>query len=179
MFQRFPSGYAKLAMSWLGVLAILFIPFRPFNSEPVLAGLMPVAKRFGVSAAFIFAFASIVVHDAFTSGIGSWTWITASVYGLIGIGASGHFRHHTATPLHFLTFGLASTLLFDALTGLTVGPLFCHQPFMAAFIGQIPFTLMHLAVTAVFSVTLSPLLWRWFTPDASLESTSALVRSRT
>lgn len=175
MFQRLPLGFGKLAVSWLGIMAILFIPFRPLNTEPVLAALMPASKRFGAAAAFVFAFMSIAVHDACTSGIGAWSWITAGVYGVLGIASNAYFRGHAASRANFLAFGLAGTLAFDALTGLTVGPLFYGQPFWDALFGQIPFTLMHLAGTAAFAITLSPFLYWWFEAEPS----SALVRSRT
>ncbi len=44
---------------------------------------------------------------------------------------------------------------------LRLGPIFDGKPFMTAFTGQIPFTLMYLLGTITFSVLLSPALYRW------------------
>lgn len=179
MFQRSSSGYAKLAVSWLGGLAILFVPFRPANAEPVLGTLMPVSKRFGSLASLLFAFLSVAAHDLCTSGIGTWTYITAFSYGIVGIASSFYFKNRAATRWNFLKFGVGGTIAYDALTGLTIGPIFYHQPFMTALVGQIPFTAEHMLGTAAFALLLSPLLYRWYENEEIFVPFGALVRSRT
>lgn len=177
--ERFSSGHVKLAMSWLVVFLIRLIPLRLPNVEPTLAGAMPVSKRFGAVASFVFAFASIALYDLVTSSIGAWTYVDAFAYGAVGVASALYFKNHEASRLNFVGFGVAGTLAYDALTGLTVGPLAYHQPFMAALIGQIPFTLWHVAGTVVYALLLSPVLSAWFESETFFVPFGALVRSRT
>jgi hypothetical protein len=70
-----------------------------------------------------------------------------------------------------MSFGKRYGLLGSFLFGLAVGPLFYGQPFIAALAGQIPFTLMHLLGTVLFSVVVSPLVYRWIVRNERLELT--------
>ncbi|HEY4489033.1 MAG TPA: ECF transporter S component [Candidatus Paceibacterota bacterium] len=172
------TGWLKLLIGWVAVFAIRLLPFRPANFEPMLATMMPFATRFGYFTSFLFGFFGIVLFDAVTSGIGIWTVITAGAYGSLGIGAHFYFRKREATTKNFLTFGVVGTVLYDIATGLTTGPLFFNQPFMVAVVGQIPFTLMHLLGTTVFTVVLSPAIYRWVVKNDALEINLGLNRAR-
>ena len=74
----------------------------------------------------------------------------------------------------FVGFGIVGTILYDAATGRTIGPIFQGQPFMGARTGQIPFTAMHLLGTVFFALVVSPALYRWVVQNDALEF-SALV----
>lgn len=165
----FTTGWLKYAIGWLTVFLIRLIPFRPPNFEPMLSVLMPFGKRYGVLGSFLFGFLGIVLFDSVTAGIGVWTWITAATYGVLGLGAHFYFKNRDASTVNFLTYGIVGTLFYDAVTGLAIGPLFYGQPFMSALTGQIPFTLAHLLGTVVFSVTISPALYRWVLRNDTLE----------
>lgn len=148
------------------------LPFRPPNVELILAGQMPVAKQFGPLTGFLFGGLSIFLFDAFTGMLGPWTLITALAYGVLGLGAARYFRERNGKR-HFVYFAIMGTLFYDALTGLTVGPLFFHQPFVAALLGQIPFTMMHLLGNVSFSALLSPCIERWVVENKKLGFISA------
>jgi len=163
------TGWLKLVIGFAAVFVIRLLPFRPANFEPMLATMMPFATRFGWMTSFLFGFLGIVLFDAVTSGIGMWTLVTAAAYGALGAGAYAYFAKRKATTKNFLVFGIAGTVLYDIVTGLTVGPLFFGQPFMLAVVGQIPFTLMHLLGTVVFTLALSPALYRWVVRNDALE----------
>jgi hypothetical protein len=167
------SAWLKVIAGWVVVFLIRLIPFRAPNVEPMLATIMPFSKRCGYLGSFVFAFFGIVLFDAVTSGIGIWTLITAAAYGAVGIGSRFYFKNRAATRMHFVTFGIVGTVLYDAVTGLTIGPLFFHETFMTALIGQIPFTALHLAGTVFFALTLSPLLYRWVVGSSVLGLTAA------
>lgn len=162
------SGTLKFVIGWAAVFLFRLIPFRPPNFEPMLATVMPFSKRFGITGSFLFGFLGIVFFDAVTSGWGSWTWVTAICYGLLGVAAHLFFKHREASVKNFLLFGIPGTVLYDAVTML-IGPVFGHQSFAIAVSGQIPFTLMHLLGTVVFSVLLSPVLYRWVIESERLE----------
>lgn len=163
------SGWLKFFIGWATVFAFRLIPFRIPNVEPMLATVMPFSKRFGPICSFLFGFLGIALYDAVTSGWGIWTLVTALAYGSLGIGAHFFFKNRDASVKNFLKFGIAGTLAYDAVTGLTIGPIFMNQPFMLALAGQIPFTLLHLAGTIVFSVFLSPAIYRWVIRSEMLE----------
>lgn len=164
-------GVSKFFIGWIAVFIFrfAFLPFRPPNVEPMMATLMPFSKRYGLVGSFLFAFTGIVLYDAVTSGWGPWTWVTAVLYGLLGIAAHYFFRNREATAVNFLKFGVVGTLVYDACTGLTIGPLFFDTPFAVALAGQIPFTLLHLLGTIVFAIVLSPAIYRWVVQNEALE----------
>ena len=134
----------------------------------MLATMMPFSKRYGMIGSFLFGFLGIVLYDAVTSGWGVWTWVTAFSYGVLGIAARVYFKNREATVANFLIFGVPGTIVYDAVT-MMIGPIWGHQPLAIALAGQIPFTAMHLAGTIVFSVLLSPALYRWVIQNETLE----------
>ena len=162
------SGALKFVIGWTAVFFFRLIPFRPPNFEPMLATVMPFSKRYGIVGSFLFGFLGIVLYDAITSGWGTWTAITAVCYGLLGVAAHLFFKNRDASVRNFLLFGIPATVVYDAVT-MMIGPLFMQQPLMAALIGQISFTLMHLTGTIVFSVLLSPALYRWVIENERFE----------
>ncbi|OGG73666.1 hypothetical protein A3A40_03320 [Candidatus Kaiserbacteria bacterium RIFCSPLOWO2_01_FULL_54_20] len=134
----------------------------------MLATVMPFSKRYGVTGSFFFGFLGIVLYDAVTSGWGNWTWVTAICYGLLGAGAHYFFKHREASVRNFLIFGIPGTVAYDAVT-MFIGPIFSGQSLAVAFVGQIPFTLMHVLGTTVFAVLLSPVLYRWVVQNEAME----------
>ena len=163
-----PTGSLKFAIGWAAVFIFRLIPFRPPNLEPMLAVAMPFSKRYGLLGSFSFGFFGIVLFDAVTSGWGVWTAVTALCYGLLGVGSYYFFRNREASVKSFLLFGVPGTILYDAVT-MMIGPIFSNQSFVVAFVGQIPFTLMHILGTVVFATILSPALYRWVVQSEALE----------
>lgn len=157
-------------------LAICFllrlIPGRPPNVEPITATLMPFSKRFGWSGGVLFAFLSIVLFDAFSdSGIGTWTWVTAAMYALLG-GLAGPMLKGRKGPIPYVIYAIFATLLFDAVTGPVMGAIIYDVPWREAIVGQIPFTINHLLGNIVLAAVLSPLVERWVTENPSLRTHS-------
>jgi len=172
------TGGIKFILGWLVVLAIRFIPFRPPNFEPMLAVMMPYSKRYTLISSFLFGFLGIAVFDFLTGLLGYWTLVAGVTYGLIGVIAFYFFKNREANTKNFVIFGVVGTLLYDAITGLSIGPLFFGQPFMAALVGQIPFTLMHLAGTVAFAIVLSPIMHRWVVGREELEIPFVLKKAK-
>jgi energy-coupling factor transport system substrate-specific component len=167
-YSVYKKDWPKFVIGWVVCFLIRLFPFRPPNIEPILTTQMPFAKRYGWFGGFVFGFLSILIFDAVTSGVGMWTWITGAAYGLLGVGAYFFFRKREGKISNFLIFGIVGTILYDAVTGLSIGPLFFGQTFMEAFVGQIPFTLNHLLGNVVFSVVVSPLIYRWVVTNENL-----------
>ncbi len=139
---------------------VRLVPFRPPNIEPLLAIQAPFARAYGPAAAFFFGCASIVVFDAATVGLGIWTFVAASAYGLLGLWARFYLKRRSNRPSAYVTFAIMATIAYDALTGLSIGPLFFGQSVAAALAGQIPFTAMHLLGNLLLCAVLSPALYR-------------------
>lgn len=168
------KNWPKYIVGFIACFLIRLVPARPPNIEPILMAQMPFSKAHGALAGFAFAFFSMALYDIATSKVGIWTFITAFAYGLLGIWAAAYFKDKKSSSWNYAKFAVMATLFFDAATGLSVGPLFFHQPFLAAFLGQIPFTLLHLAGNVTFAVALSPLIYRWATAGEKIKFESAI-----
>jgi len=154
------SKQVKYIIVFLVAFAIRLIPFRAPNIEPIMASIMPLGKVYGGPMAFMFGFLSIALFDSVTSGFGIWTLVTGIAYGVVGFGAHYFFKNRTGRA-NYAMYAVVATLFYDAVTGLTIGPLFFGRPFMVALIGQIPFTALHLLGNVSFAIVLSPMIEKW------------------
>lgn len=156
----------------LVAILIRLVPVRPPNIEPILATQMPFSKAYGALAGFLFGFFSIVLYDLMTHMLGIWSLLTASTYGVLGLMSAFYFKKFKAHALSYAGFAVIGTLFFDAVTGLSIGPLFFHQTFMSALVGQIPFTVMHLVGNVSFALLLSPAIYHYVIENKKLENIS-------
>ncbi|MEY2671880.1 MAG: hypothetical protein RL687_297 [Candidatus Parcubacteria bacterium] len=141
-----------------------------------MAMVMPMSRTYGGLYSFLFGFLSIAVYDMFTVGFGVWTLVAGIAYGLVGFGASVYFANRTGWK-SYAKYAFFATIVFDLVTGLSMGPLFFGQPFLAAVIGQIPFTAIHLLSNVSFAIVLSPMIEKWVMKESSLSvKVSELVR---
>ncbi len=154
------KNWVKYIIGFLSVFAIRLIPFRMPNIEPIMTVIMPFGKAYNGIFAFFFGSLSIILFDLVTSGLGPWTFITALAYGLVGYGASFYFKNRSGWK-NYALYAIIATILYDGITGLTLGPMFFHIPFMVALVGQIPFTIYHLLGNVTFAIVLSPAIERW------------------
>ncbi len=168
--QKYTRDLGKYILGFIICLLIRLIPFRPANIEPILTTGMPFAKKYGSLAGFMFAFISMVSYDMITGKIGMWTIITALMYGIVALGAGLFFKIYESSRRSYVAYAIIGTLFFDATTGLTIGPLFFNQTLTQAFIGQIPFTVMHLIGNTVLAYTLSPLIYTYIIENKNFET---------
>ncbi|MBI5621420.1 hypothetical protein HY933_00955 [Candidatus Falkowbacteria bacterium] len=167
--DRYTKNWLKFALGFVICVLIRLMPWRPANIEPILGTQMPFSKAYGALAGFLFAFFNIVVFDLLTRKLGVWTLLTAGTYGLLGLAAAWYFARRPADRWHYAKFAIAGTLFFDAVTGLSLGPLFFGQPLSEAFFGQIPFTARHLLGNLLMALMLSPLIYRFVIQNPVLE----------
>lgn len=151
--------WIKYTIAFFAVLIIRLIPIRAPNLEPIMAFQMPFSKKYNILMSFMFGFLSIVIFDSLTSGFGM-TLITAIAYGFVGLGSYFYFKNRSGWK-NYALYAVIATIFYDALTGLTIGPLFFHQSFMVSLVGQIPFTIFHLLGNVSFAIVLSPVIERW------------------
>jgi uncharacterized membrane protein len=170
--QKYQKNWLKFSVGLVLCLLVRLIPFRPPNIEPILATNMPFSKAYGPYAGFLFAFVSIVLYDVVTSTLGMWSLITASTYGVIGFASFFYFQKYKASALGYAGFAVIGTLFFDAVTGLSIGPLFFNQSFQGALWGQIPFTLWHLMGNISFALILSPAIYKSIIENKKLDNIS-------
>jgi uncharacterized membrane protein len=166
------QGWPKFFLGWTISFLLRLVPFRPPNIEPILALQMPFAKQFGFSAGFIFAFLNIVLFDIVTAKVGVWTLVTAFAYGFLALFSSWYFKNRESKALNYALHAVYATILYDALTGLTIGPLFFGQSFVQALLGQIPFTLYHLIGNVTLAAVVSPVIFHWVTNNHRFEFSS-------
>lgn len=95
--------------------------------------------------------------------------ITALAYGGLALFSTWYFKNRQATATNFAVHAVFATIIYDIVTGLTIGPLFFGQSFIAAVIGQIPFTMYHLMGNVAFALTLSPLIYRFLVSNPRFE----------
>ena len=158
------KNYFKVALALFLCLLVRMIPLRAPNIEPILATTMPISRAYGALLGFFFAVLSILLYDVLTGTLGVQTFFTAGAYGIIGFWSANYFKNfkkNKATRWSYARFAIFGTLFFDALTGLTVGPLFFHQSFFNTFIGQIPFTALHLIGNVSFAIVLSSAIYNF------------------
>lgn len=167
--QKNKKNYFKYTIGFIFCFLFRLLPFRPPNIEPLLFAQMPFSKNYGNLAGFFFGFLSIILYDVVTQKIGVWTLVTATVYGTLGLFASMYFKNKENKSWNYGKFAIIATIAYDALTGLTVGPIFFHQSFMNSLIGQIPFTLLHLAGNVTFSLLLSPMIYTIVNQDKKIK----------
>jgi energy-coupling factor transport system substrate-specific component len=155
----YKKNWLKYSTGLVVCLLIRLIPFRAPNIEPVFAAQMPFSKSHGKIAGFLFGFLSIILYDITTGKAGIWTFITAFAYGILGIWASIYLKNKKNNGWNYAKFAIMGTIVYDAVTGLSIGPLFFHQPFIQALTGQIPFTALHLLGNISFALIVSPALY--------------------
>ena len=158
------KNWLKTTIMFLSVLIFRLLPFRAPNVEPIMAVIMPFSKLYGALMSFIFGVLSIVVYDSMTSGLGVWTFVTAIIYGFVGVGAFWYFKNRYGWK-SYASYAIIATIIYDAVTGLTLGPLFFGQSFATALVGQIPFTALHLLGNVSFAIVLSPAIERWLVKE--------------
>jgi hypothetical protein len=159
--QTSKKNYFKFSISLILCLLVRLIPFRAPNVEPILAITMPIGRAYGAFMGFSFAVLSILLYDVITHTLGLQTIFTVLAYGMLGLGSALYFQKHQEDKWGYVKFSIFGTLFYDALTGLTVGPIFFHQSFMNSLVGQIPFTAFHLIGNVAFAIVLSPAIYNF------------------
>lgn len=155
------KNYFKFTLILFLCLLTRLIPFRVPNVEPILAAVMPFSRAYGAFTGFSFAVLSILLYDVITGTLGIQTFFTAGAYGILGLWAASYFKKQKANKWSYVRFAVWGTLFYDAITGLTIGPIFFHQSFFQTFVGQIPFTMLHLTGNIIFASFLSPVIYNF------------------
>src|SRR3989338_8677716 len=136
--KNYKANYLKFSLALILCLIVRLIPFRAPNVEPILGAMMPVSRAYGAFLGFSFAVLSILLYDIISGTLGVQTFFTTFAYGALGLWAASYFKKDKLVRKEdgenkwsYVRFAVIGTLFFDAVTGLTVGPLFYDQPFIS------------------------------------------------
>ena len=156
------AGLPKYAAGFVGTLIFrLLSPLLGlWNVSPLMATELAGSKAYGPWVGGLYGALSIVLLDIIVGKAGSWTIITALTYGAVGILGAFFFKSRSASAWNFVLASVVGTLFFDLITGVLMGPLLYGQPWVEAMVGQIPFTLRHLAGNMFFASVLAPWFYR-------------------
>lgn len=137
-----------------------------------MATTMPFSRAYGALVGCAFAVLSILLFDIVTGTLGVQTVFTVLAYGIVGWWSAGYFKKNKGNTINYVRFAIMGTLFFDAVTGLTVGPIFFHQSFLQSLVGQIPFTALHLLGNVALAFILSPAIYKILIKKKEKESLS-------
>jgi uncharacterized membrane protein len=122
---------------------------------------LPYSRRSSALTSFLFPFVSMVSFDFVTNEVGLWTAVTAITYGMIGLVFHFYLKNKEKVGIkNYLMCGVVGILVFDFVTGVLATPLLYGGTFTESFIGQIPFTLVHLLTGCLFILIVTPILDR-------------------
>lgn len=144
---------AKFAGGILATVLLRLLHVAP-NVEPIMAFTAPYAKAYGGLAGFAFAAISLVSFDFISGRLGMWTVYCGLAYGAIGFFAA-KFLAERRKRVHYAAYAAVATIAYDAVTAFLFGLQF-GQPLWLTFVGQVPFTLYHLAGNVALSAIVSP-----------------------
>ena len=173
--KNYKKNWLKLSLALVLCLLARLLPLRAPNVEPILATVMPIGRAYGVFVGFSFAILSILLYDVVTGTLGIQTFFTAGAYGLLGLWSARYFKKIKGSRMDYVRFAVIGTILYDALTGFTVGPIFYHQPLLGSIAGQIPFTALHLLGNTAFAFFLSPLIYSFLIRERKNEKMIPII----
>jgi len=156
------AGLPKYLAGFVGTLLFrLLTPFMGlWNISPLMSTELAGTKAYGPWLGGLYGALSIILLDVIMGKTGLWIVITSLTYGAVGVWGAFFFKKRQATAWNFVLASIIGTLFFDLITGVLMGPLLYQQPWAEAILGQIPFTLRHLAGNIFFAVVLAPWFYR-------------------
>jgi LytS/YehU family sensor histidine kinase len=143
--------------------------FGLWNISPLMATGFAGGKAFGPWAGALYIAISMILIDLVMGRVGIWTIVTSITYGLVGFLGGMYLKNKKANAKNFVIISIIGTLIFDIITGVLMGPLMFGGSFLASAIGQVPFTLRHLAGNVFFAVVLAPWFYRKIMTNPKLE----------
>ncbi|MCX6801660.1 MAG: hypothetical protein NT067_00955 [Candidatus Diapherotrites archaeon] len=129
------------------------------NNDPLMGFALPFARKGKWWHAMIFPIVAMVSFDFISGAVGIWTVGTSLTYGLVGFLFYKYCKGKKKIGLKtYAGASVLGVLFFDFITGAVMSPFMFGMTFEAAFIGQIPFTAMHLFSATFYTLLLAPVL---------------------
>jgi hypothetical protein len=149
-------GLVKFILSIFISNLIRFFSFIP-NNDPIMALMLPYSRQQNVVFSFFFPFLTMISFDVITGNLGFLTLVTSITYGLLGLFFVFVYKNRKIGVKSYLLSGTFGVIVFDFVTGCVAFPIFFGISFEQAFIGQIPFTFIHLITVSAFVLVITPL----------------------
>ena len=167
------AGLPKYILGFLGTLIFRLLSpfFGLWNISPLMATELAGAKAYGPAVAGLYGAFSMILVDIIMGKTGSWTIVTSVTYGLVGVLGAYYLKNREASTKNFVVTSIAGTLFFDLITGVLMGPILFGGSFAVSALGQIPFTLRHLAGNIFFATALAPWFYAKIMTNPKLELT--------
>jgi hypothetical protein len=167
------TGIVKFLLSGAFCNAFRLLRIIP-NNDPIMGCVLPFSKQDKWWYSPLFAFFTMISFDVITGMVGPWTIVTSLTYAGLGLLFYKVLRSKNARKTKvglkkYLGCGITGVLIFDVITGVLAGPLMFGMSFELALLGQIPFTLLHLASACGFIVLITPLLDRHLIDSANFD----------
>ncbi|MFA6319607.1 MAG: hypothetical protein WCX66_01640 [archaeon] len=176
--EKTKVGIIKFLIGLLLANGIRFLRVIP-NNDPIMAIMLPYAKSDKKYKAVLFPFITMVSFDLITGMLGLWTLVTALTYALIGFLFTQYFfKERKISIFKYLKGGIIGVLIFDFITGPIMSSFMFGMSFIEAFIGQIPFTLMHLVTVGTFIIVITPFYDKFVFENANLIDSIIIQRLR-
>lgn len=146
-------------LKWIFATLLRLVKIFP-NNDPLIGLAMSSSKKNPLfSVAFVLI--AMVSFDIITQRLGIWTLVTAISYAIVILLISKWFGLVKNVKVkHYFVGSVAGILLFDLITGPGMSTFIFRQSFFITVLGQIPFTLYHLAsgvsYTIFFAVLFDP-----------------------
>ena len=166
-------GAIKFVLSIIISNIIRLFSFIP-NNDPIMALMLPYSKQSNKVIAFLFPFVTMVSFDIITGRLGLLTVVTSVTYGGLGLFFVFIFKNGQVGIKSYLLSGAFGVLVFDFITGCIAFPILFNLPFEQAFIGQIPFTLIHLTTVSAFVLVITPLADKHILKNKFLRDTNVV-----
>lgn len=171
-------GITKFVIGILLSNIIRLFRFIP-NNDPIMAIMLPYAKSDKKYKAVLFPFITMVSFDLITGMLGIWTIVTALTYAGLGLlFTQFFFKEKKISIFKYLKGGVIGVLIFDFITGPIMSSFMFGMSFIEAFLGQIPFTLMHLVTVGTFIIVITPFYDKFVFENANLIDSIIIQRLR-
>ncbi|MFA5652122.1 MAG: DUF6580 family putative transport protein [Candidatus Paceibacterota bacterium] len=167
------SSLPKYFIGFVGTLIFRLLSplFGLWNISPLMATELTGSKAYGPVVGGLYGALSMLFVDLIMNKVGVWTIVTSLTYGAVGVLGAIYLKNRKADAKNFVIISIIGTLFFDLITGVLMGPLMFGGSFLAAAIGQIPFTLRHLAGNVFFAAVLAPWFYKKIMTNPKLEAT--------
>jgi hypothetical protein len=176
--MQIPQNISKYGIGLAVVVALRLLPHPP-NVEPIMATMLPFAKKWGALSGMTFSLIAILGYDLLTGTLGPWSAVTAGTYAMLGVVAGLYLTSRASKVKYYLGVSIVGTIVYDAITGIGMGVLLFNQSLGVTVLGQIPFTLYHLAGNIVLAGIVSPALYRWVITNPVFETQRVVSKLRT
>lgn len=176
MREKSTIGIVKFLIGMFFANLIRLFKFIP-NNDPIMAITLPFSKQKKLHQSVLFPLLTMISFDIITNSLGVWTIVTSLTYALLGLFFYFYFsKLKKESIFSYLKAGSIGVIIFDFITGVLAMPFMFGMTFEQAFIGQIPFTIMHLITVGFYVIIVTPLIDKHVVKNSNLNDNLLLEK---